>query len=322
MVVKEEKDIIKMMTSQEFRDVCHEYGVDWDSFYFTGDGIVLSPPKKDIFVFLDFDFNTIGISHVDEWQKNMNINQLSDIYNSLFDSISPENGVILPSPFQDLSLKQLMDLAKRVNLHDTNHGHSFDMIVNEKRLSDSHDSDYVTLLGYIKFLSEVVHDYWLNAYRTKIVGSTVGHQGMDVYTYLKGYVANIEECVDTCLKEKRKPLPIDISGYLGMDNGKAYKRSNELYLTIDTLLKARGIKAKKLNELHNTGVEPALNEKAVKLLKILNVSSEEIEKRADKTWETFTREEGNLTKWLEEKPKKEKGNKELTKAKKPEDKKN
>ena len=42
----------------------------------------------------------------------------------LCDYTDPNEGIVLPEPFQNLSIKDMIELDKRVSVHEINHGHS------------------------------------------------------------------------------------------------------------------------------------------------------------------------------------------------------
>ena len=52
-----------------FSSKCIAYGLDWNDFNIYKDTIILNSPKKDIFVLLDDNYNTIGIHKMEHNSK-------------------------------------------------------------------------------------------------------------------------------------------------------------------------------------------------------------------------------------------------------------
>ena len=302
-----------LINDMNFRNKCCAYGLDWEDFYVLDDIIVLNSPKENILVLLDDHYNTINI-----YDKNNDISKLVPAEKRIKEIKESYETIYakLPYPFQNFSLKQIVELANRVYIHETNHGNSSDMIVNGEIVSDEHDSIYISLLSYIKFLGQQIEQYFMNLYQMKMMG----FEYPDVYQYISNLMSNIDECINANIKKGNRPLPINIIQYLGQDRNNIEKYNHELYSVIDLLLKQKGVKIKGGFE-HYKEFEMAekditdLSAISKKLLKILEVSDEEVELRYQESNKTFEIKKINLQLWLSESINKDKPQA-LTKSKK------
>ena len=205
----------------------------------------------------------------------------------------------LPYPFQDFSLQQIIQLANRILICEANNGHTSNIFLNGELVEDEHDSVYISLLLYIKFLAQQIEKYFINLSQMKMMG----YEYPDVYSYITKLINNIDKCIDTNIKKGKRPFPIDIIKYLGQDIEKIEEYNYELYKIIDLLLKQKGVKIKggfeRYKEIEITDKDTTdLSDISIKLLKILEVSDEEVELRYQKSNETFEIKKINLQFWL------------------------
>ena len=282
----------ELMEDMNFRSICCTYGLDWEDFDIFDDIIVLNSPKNNISVLIDNHYNIMGI-----YDKNDDINKLERLkmIKESYENVYTK----LPYPFQDLSLKQIVELANRVFIHETNQGHSSEMLVNGELANDEDDSVYISLLSYIKFLGQQIKQYFMNLYQMKMMG----FEYPDVYQYISSLMSNIDECVTVNIQKGIRPFPFDIIKYLGQDVDSIDEYDHALYSVIDLLLKQKGAKIKD-DFRHYDEVEPTekdntdLSELSKKLLKILEVPLEEVEQRYQERNQTFITKEFNLQSWL------------------------
>ena len=282
-----------------FRRACVSYNIDSQDFSIVENTIVLKSPKENIVVLLDENYNTIGICDKnDVIVTGITTEKIVKAYRDLYESSDGR----LPEPFQDLSLKQLVDICDRVNIYSTNHGHSSQMLVNGETVNDEYGNVYVSLLSYIRFLGEMVYQYYINLYQFKMMEL----EYPDVYQYINGLVSNIDQCIDSHISKDERPFPVDILRYLGIDSKQMEQYDHELYGTIDLLLHKKGKKIvggydhyKELEDY--TGEIGDLRSLSNDLLKILEVTKEEVEERYIKSCETFETNEVNLESFLSKK---------------------
>ena len=290
-----ERDLINDM---KFRHKCCDYGLDWEDFNIIDDTIILNTSKDNILVILDEHYNIINI-----YDKNKEISKVAPIEKRIKEikELYENAYVKLPYPFENLSLKQIVELSNRVYIHETNHGHSSNIFVNGELVNDEVGSIYVSLLAYIKFLGQQIEDYFKNLYQMKMMELDYPF----VYTYIKSLIDNINKCINENIEKGNRPFPIDIINYLGQDVKKISQYNHELYKIIDLLLKEKDIKIndgfENYKKIEITEKETFdLSDIANKLLKILEVSNEEVELRYQESNKTFETKEINLKSWLSE----------------------
>ncbi len=211
-----------------FVQKCNKYGLDFDNFNIYENVIILNSPKKDIFVLLDENYNTIGILNM----KGA-VGMLEDYvleYKEMFNSLNERNGLFFPYPFQDFTLREIVELSNRIDRHNN------DLIINGKLAIEEGNSIYISLLSYIKFLGQQIEQYFLNYYNMMMMG----FEYPDIYSYIRSLMSNINKLITLNIEEKKRPFPIDIIKYLGQNRENAEKYSIELYKIIDLLLKENG----------------------------------------------------------------------------------
>ena len=274
-----------------FRSKCVAYGLDWSEFNIYKDIIILNSPKKDILVLLDDNYNTIGIHKIEYNNQMQDIEKYAIKYRDLYNYVDYNNELNLLYPFQNFSLRQIVDLANRVNFYE-NH-----IIVNGKYVLDDHDNTYISLLAYIKFLGAQIEQYFLNAYQMKMLG----FEYPEVHSYLKSIMVNIDECINMYIDKKTRPFPIDIIKHLGQDKNNAEKWNIELHKIIKLLLNEKGFNLvggfEQYRDIETIEKrEMNLVDLSLNLLKILKVPKDKIgENKLDFNMETI-----NLQSWLEQ----------------------
>lgn len=289
----------ELMNDMNFRNKCCSYGLDWENFDIYNGVIILNSPKKNILVVLDEHYNTIAIyDKNDTASKSLTfeerLKKIKAVHEDTYNTYTK-----LPYPFQYFSLKQIVEIAKRVYIYEGNSGHSFDVIVNEELVEDKCDNVYVSLLLYIKFLGQQIEKYFMNLYQMKMMG----FEYPDVCNYIKRLMYNINDCINTNIKKGNRPFPIDIIKYLGQDRKNIEKYTHVLYGIIDLLLQEKGVKIKSGIEYYkeiemNQMDKINLSDISIRLLKILEVTEEELEARAQERKSTFEFRKINLQSWL------------------------
>ncbi len=196
----------EVMNDMNFRRKCGEYALDWRNFEVYGDIIVLATPKNSVNVLFDKNYNTVGIykKSVHNFQTPMEVMTVN--YKEAFSSNN-----ILPFPFQNISLKQIMDLANRIGIHEMNHGHSALIEIDGHLLVGEDNKTYLGLVSYIKFLGELVKQHFLTEYRMKILGFDYP----SVYTYIDVAVSSIKECIDENNEKRKRTFLVNIMECLG-----------------------------------------------------------------------------------------------------------
>lgn len=294
----------ELINDMNFRRKCCEYGLDWMNFEIYGDVILLNTSNKYVYVLLDKNYNTIGIHKVEFANMHLTKQQITDGYNEIYNLIDESEGYCFPYPFQNLSLKQIVNLSNRINIYGSNHGHSSDFTINGDMIIGENDKTYICLLSYIKFMGIQIEEYFLNSYKMKILGFDYP----DIHSYIKNTMYNIRQCVNDNIKIGRRPFPVDVLEYIGQNNKDIELYNHYLYNIIDLLMKEKGYKIKG-GFKHYREIEPTekntedLSVLSTNLLKILEVSDEEVKQKIDNIHATFEIECIDLNSWIEDKSK-------------------
>ena len=291
----------ELINDMNFKKKCCEYGLDWMNFEIYGDIILVNTPDKWVYVLLDKNYNTIGVHRVKITNMHLEKNEITSGYNNIYNLIDQSEGYCFPYPFQNLSLKQIISLSNRINIDETNHGHSSEFYVNGDLIIGDNNKTYICLLSYIKFLGGQIEKYFLNSYQMKILGFDYP----DIHSYIKKLMYNIRTCINCNIEIGRRPFPVDILKYIGQNNKDIELYDHYLYNIIDLLLKQKGYKIKSGFE-HYREIEPTdkstadLSILSTNLLKILEVTDEEVKQKIDNINETFEIGCIDLNSWIED----------------------
>lgn len=281
-------------TNLSFRKKCEAFGISLNDFAIYEDIIILKSPKKDIFVLLDENYNTIGIHKLENTIPKKSIEEYAIQYRELYSYVD-DNDFALTYPFQNFSIKQIVDLANRVQFYRDS------ILVNDKYVLDNSDNVYISLLAYIKFLKDQIDQYFLRAYQSKMLG----FEYPEIHAYLRIIMANIDECIKMYIDKKTRPFPIDIVRYLGQDKNNIDLRDSKLYIIIDLLLNEKGFKIIGGLE-HYRDIETIdkceinLADVSPNLLKILEDPKDKIKTDSTLNKQSSKIETINLQTWLEQ----------------------
>ena len=297
----------EIMADMNFRQSCTYYGLDWDDFEIYEDVIILNTPNEFVYVLLDKNYNTIAIHKVELDNLYLTKNELAKKYIEIYNSTYDYHGPYFQYPFEEFSLKQLVDLSNRIHGDSSNHGHSYNMSVNYELVIGENNQTYVALLSYIKFLGDMIKEYFLNSYQMKILG----FEYPDIYTYINSIMYNIDKCIEENTKKNRRPFPVDLIYCIGKNNKNIDEYNHNLYNVIDLLLTEKGYKIQSGLENYNK-VEATKNKPedltllSTKLLTLLEVTDEELKERLDYLHKTYDMKCIDLATWIEETEKKKK----------------
>ena len=225
-----------IMHDGDFRRKCHEYGVKWDDFSI-GErygneplSIIVNTPNKDVYIIMDEKYNVIGVHRFDSNETNRSL------YNTTCNLRKMYNCVYV---LYNLTIGDIVELANRVNLTIRNNTGSLRMLVNGENVNMDYGKTYIELLSYVKFLGKKIEEYYRNLYKAKILGL----EYPSIISYVMGIINNIDDCVNRCIEEGRRPWPMDILNCIG-DNADLIDQYNyALYEVIDLLLNEKGYKA-------------------------------------------------------------------------------
>ena len=133
----------------------------------------------------------------------------------------------------------------------------------------------------------------------------LGFDYPDIHSYIKKLMYNIRTCINCNIEIGRRPSPVDILKYIGQNNKDIELYDHYLYNIIDLLLKQKGYKIKSGFE-HYREIEPTdkstadLSILSTNLLKILEVTDEEVKQKIDNINETFEIGCIDLNSWIED----------------------
>ena len=186
-------------------------------------------------------------------------------------------------PFENFTLKHIIDLSNRIEIMENNQGHSLITRVNGESYDrrNNKEEEYFQTLSYVKFLGEEIKQYFLMNYHMQSLGFEVPN----VYDYVKLLMSRVNECVDFHLSHNRRPWPSYILSGLGQ-NYRELKMDGILYDVADLLMRERGFKVKsgspdEIERINESVEKKDLSIVANDLLKILEVSDEELKEREE-----------------------------------------
>ncbi len=286
----------KIMNDMTFRRKCGEFkGLSWERFQLCQTygnepiTIILDTPDKDVFVFMDEEYNVIGVHR---FKTGDNVRSF---YNAVYDCRSIYDCVSL---FYNFRICDIVRLSNRVIISSINHGHSLRMVVNGQQVDTDYGEEYIGLLSYIKFLGEKIENYYKNLYKMTMLGL----ECPTITAYISAIRKNIDKSIDDNIKEKNRPWPMDLLSYIGDTKEEVSEEYFiELYQIIDLLLYEKGyeVSTEDIYKIKPNGENKHnLFEKSEDLFRLFGVTNEEVKERLDKVRETFTFEEVNLEEFL------------------------
>lgn len=265
----------EIMNDIAFKQQCRKYGIYWENCEVYDNVILLNTPIKDLYVIFDKNYNTIAIDKLESDMQQSKIDFAKRKYYKYcnFTDIFPF-GEEFDYPFEDFTLKNIIDLYDKIEIMETNHGHSLSIKINGKwydRESKEHEN-YFRLLSYIKFLGEEIKRYFLFTYHLQILGCKVPN----VYEYVRNLISQINNSIDFFIENNKRPWPSYILSNIGQ-NPKEIDFDELLYDVIDLLLNDKGFRIKwgspdEIEELDKPDQKSNLSLLATQLLEILDLS--------------------------------------------------
>lgn len=293
-----DKEII--INDINFRVACRNYGLYWENFEVYDDVIIINSPKVGIYVLLDKNYNIIGVHKVKPATMHFSKREIVRGYNELYSTPNEDDKFKLHYPFESYSLKQIVDISDRVEIIGTNNGHSPDMIVNGNLVEGVNDSTHIGLLSYIKILGNEIKQYYLNSYHMYMMGFDYP----DAFAYINAFMDDIDECINKSINNNKRTFPIDVLRYTGKTKFLC-EYGSALYDVIDLLMKQKGMKPKSGFE-HYEEIEPVtrsdedLSSLSSKLIKILEVTDEEVKRIREDSFTNMKWNHIDLNSWLNE----------------------
>ena len=294
----------QIISDIKFRQRCGAYGLNWENCEIYDDVILLNTPTLALYVLFDKNYNTIGIE-VCDFDKYLSKEDM--VKNKYYEYCNFTDvdmfGEKFGYPFENFTLKQIIDLSNRIEVMETNHGHSLSTRVN----GDLYDRKYgeneeqFQLLSYIKFLGEEIKQYFLFNYHMQSLGLDIPN----VYEYVRLLISRVDESVNFHLNHKRRPWPSYILSVLGQ-NYRELKMDGILYDVADLLMSQKGYKVRsgspdEIEMIDSSEERKDLSIVAQSLLEILELSDEELKIKEQRDREKLVeRQLDNLRPYLEE----------------------
>lgn len=285
----------------KFRQKCGEYGLYWGNAEIYGNVILINTPIEGLYVIFDKNYNTIGVEKDEYRDEKQFVNDFYERY-SKFTDVLPF-GESFDYPFQNYTLKSFVDLANRVDILESNHGHSISTKINGEWYNrDSQENEeYFQLLSYVKFISEEIKMYFLLSYHMQ----AMGYEMPDVYSYVRALIKNINASINYQIENNQRPWPADILSSIGQNNRKL-NFDGMLYDIADLLMRQKGVKVKSGSPDSLVEIDSSINKADLsilsdKLLKILDLSDEDLREKERNMDEQFVQHQiESLMPWITE----------------------
>ena len=297
----------RVINNKKFRDICNKIGLDWSNFEIYNDTIILPSSTNSIFntyILFDSNYNIIGIHTITAYNYNLPKEKIIDIYKTPYEKLKlGSKNQNMSNPLKNYTIKQIVELSHKVTYRNID-----EIFVHKKLVIDNYGeaptnrTPYIQLLLYIKFLGEIIKEYYYNSYHAKKMGINY----LNIYDYIFRIIYKIEECIDINIENNKNTLPEDIINNLGLKNIFSYKYRNELCCIINLLLNSKCYKHIEGPE-HYREIEPITKSnidivsKADDLLSLLDVSDEEIKVRREEYTRTRDFKTINLGEYLSKK---------------------
>ena len=222
--------------NKEYEKICHKYNLNKDNYQII-DGITVIPTQKeDVIVLLTSENLYPHVLDIYKKDKNISEKEFKEIIKGMNDKYLNAKSV-LPFPFEDYSLGQIVAISDAISIEETNHGHSSSLYFGDMCLDEEKDKNLINFFAYAKFVGSQIDNYFMNSYKMKILGFDYPN----VYEYVSSLMNNINDCIDNFIKEGKRPFPIHILEYIGQsENINIYNHA--LFDIIELLLASKNYK--------------------------------------------------------------------------------
>lgn len=148
-------------------------------------------------------------------------------------------------PFENYTPRKFIDLGDRIEIHESNKGHTIATSINGAWFDRSNEEyeDYFRLLSYIKFISIEIKKFSLLNYHIESIGmlDDVSRLQFNDFTYIKSLIKSLTDSVDNYININKRPNPSDIISCLGQ-NYRELESDGMIYDIIDLMMKERGVR--------------------------------------------------------------------------------
>ena len=180
----------EVLHSDKFKEICNLFGLNWLNFNIVNNAILVS--NNNLLFIFDGNYNIFGIYEPKFYNENISEEAIVKHYYDIYSNVDSSLNTVLPYPFQHLSIKDIIDIADRIEIMSCNNGHSTFPLVNGKEISKEESHDFKDLLMYTKFLGEEIKDYYEKLYEAKMLGV----EFPNIYSYLRTVVKAMNTSVN------------------------------------------------------------------------------------------------------------------------------
>ena len=222
-----------ILNNPKFRRNCKKFGLQNGVIDLIDGVIVVTLINNGVRVIFNDKFDVIGI-HASSFEYSYGI--ASDLAN-MYDKNYRYRCDRFVYPFDELSFKNISDIADMVEVREVNHGHSSIVYVNGEEAFKDFSYDQIKMLSYIKYLDYKIKEYFEKS--KEFV--TLGFSMPDLYQYLNKHISKIEHCIMEYIKYDKRPFPVDVLSFTGSDKELIDDVEHELYHIILLLLNEKGL---------------------------------------------------------------------------------
>lgn len=227
------------LNNAKFNENCRKFGLQSGFIDKIGDTIVVTLINNGIRVIFNDKFDVIGIhAALPEYSYGIAFD-LANIYDKNYRYKSDR----FVYPFDELSFKNISDIADMVEVREVNHGHSSILYVNGKEAFHDFSYDQIKMISYIKYLDYKIKEYFLKVREFTTLGIPV----VGLHQYLNKHISMIESCILEFIKYDKRPFPVDVISYTGSDRELIDNVEHELYHIISLMLSEKGLEIDKKN---------------------------------------------------------------------------
>ena len=222
----------------KYLNACKKYDLTRGCFYIIGDTVVAHSVYTGLRVVFNEKLDIIGIAY---GPKDFSYSLACDFSKTFYDNYAYKNST-LAYPFDELSLKNISDIAETVDVREANHGHSGITFVNGEEAFRNFTYDQIKMLSFIKYLDYKIKEYYDVISELKILGFQVP----DIHTYINKHLSLIDSCITMYAKNENRPFPYDVISFTGSDIKLVDELNHELYHLISLLLSEKGLKVDRI----------------------------------------------------------------------------
>lgn len=215
-----------------------KYGLTIGCFYIIGDTVVAHSVETGLRVIFNEKLDIIGVY---TGPKDFSYTTAAEYSKMSYDNYAYK-GSTFSYPFDDLTIKNISDIADMVEVREVNHGHSSITFVNGEEAFKNFTYNEIKMLSFIKYLDYKIKEYYNIISELKALGFEVP----DVHTYINRHLSLIDSCITMYAKNENRPFPYDVISFTGSDIKLMDELDHELYHIISLLLAEKGLEVDRI----------------------------------------------------------------------------